>query len=210
MRHVREVDVHREHAGLVAAGRLQQAVELAQQRAGLGKHVIAGLRRAQAGQRDSSVDPQGTSMTSLAPVAVSMRRRLTGRMHTPWSAAICSATTRARGWAKRSARVVLPVGVGIYAAPPTTWSSTVAAEVWSARQSEHPGIDRLLPYIEFVQPGPEASKLAGVWRAEARARGRSLDIPDALIAASAYHLHAAVLTRNVRDFELTPVRIETY
>jgi predicted nucleic acid-binding protein len=85
-----------------------------------------------------------------------------------------------------------------------------AAEVWSGRLSEHPGIDRLLRYLEFVQPGPEASKLAGIWRAEARARGRSLDIPDALIAASAYHLHAAVLTRNVRDFELTPVRIETY
>ncbi len=85
-----------------------------------------------------------------------------------------------------------------------------AAEVWSGRQSEHPGIDRLLRYLEFVQPGPEASKLAGIWRAEARARGRSLDIPDALVAASAYHLGAAVLTRNVRDFTLTPVLIETY
>lgn len=85
-----------------------------------------------------------------------------------------------------------------------------AAEVWSGRQTEHPEIDRLLRYIEFVQPGPETSRLAGVWRAEARARGRTLDIPDALIAASAFHLHAAVLTRNVRDFELTPVRIETY
>jgi predicted nucleic acid-binding protein len=82
--------------------------------------------------------------------------------------------------------------------------------LWSGRQTDHPEIDRLLRYLEFVQPGPETSKLAGVWRAEARARGRSLDLPDALIAASAYHLDAAVLTRNVRDFELTPVRIETY
>lgn len=85
-----------------------------------------------------------------------------------------------------------------------------AAEVWSGRRSEHPEIERLLRYLEFVQPGPATSKLAGVWRADARAHGRNLDLPDALIAASAFHLDAAVLTRNVRDFELTPVRVETY
>lgn len=85
-----------------------------------------------------------------------------------------------------------------------------AAEVWSGRRSEHPEIERLLQYLEFVQPGPATSKLAGTWRADARARGRTLDIPDALIAASAFHLDAAVLTRNIRDYELTPVRIETY
>jgi predicted nucleic acid-binding protein len=85
-----------------------------------------------------------------------------------------------------------------------------AAEVWSGRQHDHPEIEALLHYLEFVQPGPATSKLAGIWRAEARARGRTLDIPDALIAASAHHLQAFVLTRNVRDFELTPVRVETY
>jgi predicted nucleic acid-binding protein len=85
-----------------------------------------------------------------------------------------------------------------------------AAEVWSGRRSEHPEIDRLLRFLEFVQPGPATSKLAGTWRAEARARGRTLNLPDALIAASAFHLDAAVLTRNVRDYELTPVRVETY
>jgi hypothetical protein len=31
-----------------------------------------------------------------------------------------------------------------------------------------------------------------------------------LVAAAAEALHAAVLTRNVRDFALTPVRVETY
>jgi predicted nucleic acid-binding protein len=85
-----------------------------------------------------------------------------------------------------------------------------AAEVWSGRRSEHPEVERLLRNLEFVQAGPATSELAGTWRADARARGRTLDIPDALIAASAFHLDAAVLTRNVRDFELTPARIETY
>ena len=64
--------------------------------------------------------------------------------------------------------------------------------------------------VEFVQPGPETALTAGRWRAEARAAGRVLSLPDALIAACAESLGATVLTRNVRDFALTPVRIETY
>jgi predicted nucleic acid-binding protein len=64
--------------------------------------------------------------------------------------------------------------------------------------------------IEFVHPGVEAALTAGRWRGEARARGRTLSLPDALIAATAASLGAVVLTRNVRDFALTPVRVETY
>lgn len=47
-------------------------------------------------------------------------------------------------------------------------------------------------------------------RAEVRESGQVLGLPDALIAAAAFHVGGAVLTRNVRDFELTPVRVETY
>jgi len=64
--------------------------------------------------------------------------------------------------------------------------------------------------LEFIQPGPETAVLAGTWRAEARERGATLSLPDALIAAAAHALGAAVLTRNLRDFALTPVRVETY
>jgi predicted nucleic acid-binding protein len=35
-------------------------------------------------------------------------------------------------------------------------------------------------------------------------------LADALIAAAAYVMNAAVLTRNQRDFALTPIRVETY
>jgi hypothetical protein len=86
-----------------------------------------------------------------------------------------------------------------------------AAELWSGRRrgTEYE-IDTFLRYIEYVHPGPVTARLAGTWRAEARESGRTLDLPDALIAATAFDLEAAVLTRNVRDFELTPVRIETY
>jgi len=64
--------------------------------------------------------------------------------------------------------------------------------------------------VEFVQPGAAVAMTAGRWRAEARASGRTLSLPDALIAAVADALGAAVVTRNVRDFALTPVRVERY
>lgn len=64
--------------------------------------------------------------------------------------------------------------------------------------------------LEFVQPGPEAAESAGRWRAAARARGRTLSLADALIAAAADSLGATVLTRNERDFALTPVKVATY
>lgn len=90
-------------------------------------------------------------------------------------------------------------------------TDVASAEAWSGwREADVAGIKAFLRYFEFVQPSPETSRLAGIWRAQARAAGSTLGTMDALIAASAFHLDAAVLTRNVRDFALTPVRIETY
>jgi len=70
--------------------------------------------------------------------------------------------------------------------------------------------DAFLGPVELVQPGPDAALMAGRWRSEARAAGRTLGLADALIAAAAYADNAAVLTRNTRDFALTPVRLVTY
>jgi predicted nucleic acid-binding protein len=64
--------------------------------------------------------------------------------------------------------------------------------------------------VEFIQPGSSTALLAGRWRAEARAAGRTLGLADALIAVAAFSDNAAVLTRNTRDFALTPVRLVTY
>ena len=71
-------------------------------------------------------------------------------------------------------------------------------------------LEAFLEPVGFVQPAPEAALLAGRWRAEARAAGRTLGLADALIAAAAFTHNAAVLTRNTRDFAVTPVRIVTY
>lgn len=90
-------------------------------------------------------------------------------------------------------------------------TSVVVAEAWTgSRDPADDGLDGYFRFVEYVHPGPETARLAGTWRASARRAGRTLGIGDALIAATAFELDAAVLTRNVRDFELTPVRIETY
>ena len=78
------------------------------------------------------------------------------------------------------------------------------------READERHLAAFLRPIEFVQPGPDAAMLAGRWRYAAHRSGRHLSLADGLIAAAADAMRAAVLTRNVRDFALTPVRVETY
>lgn len=80
----------------------------------------------------------------------------------------------------------------------------------ATRPQEAAALDAFVSGMEFVQPGPEVSRQAGAWRGAARARGETLSVPDALIAATADALGAVVLTRNMRDFALTPVAVEEY
>jgi len=94
---------------------------------------------------------------------------------------------------------------------PVYVTEIVVCEAWTGANSDD---DRwllgLLEPLEVVAPGPEQARIAGRWRVTARAGGRTLGLGDALIAATAHSLDAAVLTRNTRDFRLTPVRVETY
>ena len=90
-------------------------------------------------------------------------------------------------------------------------SEIVVCEVRTGlRPNEVVHLEAFLEAVEFVQPAAESAILAGEWRAAARARGRTLSLADALIAAAADATGAAVLTRNGRDFALTPVRVEAY
>jgi predicted nucleic acid-binding protein len=77
-----------------------------------------------------------------------------------------------------------------------------------SRDEEH--LRRLLGPVEYVHLGPPGAELAGRWRAEARARGSTISLGDAIIGVAAHDSGAVVLTRNVRDFSLMPVRVETY
>jgi predicted nucleic acid-binding protein len=78
------------------------------------------------------------------------------------------------------------------------------------RPPEEPAFAALVAAAEFVQAGPAAARDAGRWRKHARRRGETLSLADAMIAAEAVHDGAAVLTRNVRHFALTPVEVLTY
>lgn len=73
-----------------------------------------------------------------------------------------------------------------------------------------PSGEALLRPLEFIQPGPESALEAGRWRAEARRSGRTLSLSDALIGAAAQAVEATIITRNLRDFSLTPVPVEGY
>lgn len=73
-----------------------------------------------------------------------------------------------------------------------------------------PALAAMLEPTEFVQPGPDAAMQAGDWRVQARQRGYVLSLGDSLIGAAAEASDAVVLTRNVRDFALTPIRVESY
>jgi predicted nucleic acid-binding protein len=86
-----------------------------------------------------------------------------------------------------------------------------ACEAWTGAPSDDdPDLTALLQAVEFIQPAAESARRAGRWRDGARHSGQVLSLADALIAAAADSLGAAVLTRNVRDFSLTPVRVEGY
>jgi predicted nucleic acid-binding protein len=90
-------------------------------------------------------------------------------------------------------------------------TDVIVAESWAgAHSDDDPDLEALLRFIEFVQPGPLQAKRAGRFRAEARRRGWTLSTADALIAASAESLEAVILTRNLRDFALTPTPVEDY
>ncbi len=90
-------------------------------------------------------------------------------------------------------------------------TAVTTTEVWAGRKVEgDPAIEAFLRYFEYIHAGPSTARLAGEWRAKAREIGLTLKAPDAIIAATAFDLGATVLTRNVRDFELTPVRVEAY
>ena len=78
------------------------------------------------------------------------------------------------------------------------------------RDTQLPAFLGLLEPLEVVAADRQAALLAGLWRMHARAAGLHLGLSDALIAATAHIADAAVLTRNLKDFALTPVRIETY
>lgn len=90
-------------------------------------------------------------------------------------------------------------------------NDVVTAEAWAgAMTDDDPDLTSLLQFLEFIAAGPEHARVAGRWRARSREQGRDIGIADALIASCAADMGSTVITRNVQDFQRTPVEIETY
>jgi predicted nucleic acid-binding protein len=76
------------------------------------------------------------------------------------------------------------------------------------RPRERRRASELLDRLRFLVTGPDAARCAGRYQAEWSARGRTIEIADALIAGTARSYGAVVLTHNVADFPMTDVRVE--
>ena len=80
------------------------------------------------------------------------------------------------------------------------YSPVVAAEAWAgARPQEHPLVQSFFDSLTCLPADYEIGKLAGdLMRKYARSHG--LEIPDALIAATAIQYKAALWTRNRKHY----------
>lgn len=89
-------------------------------------------------------------------------------------------------------------------------SVVVLAEYYSGCDiGDWPDVDAMIDAMEPVPVTHEMAILAGRYRREATRRGRTLHLPDALIAATARLGGATLLTRNTRDFALTDATVVT-
>ena len=82
--------------------------------------------------------------------------------------------------------------------------AVVMTEVYSGlRPLDLPQGDELLLSMPFLTSTPQIGRQAGLWRYEFARRGVHLSAPDCLIAATAYHHRATLVTGNTRHFPMT-------
>jgi predicted nucleic acid-binding protein len=79
----------------------------------------------------------------------------------------------------------------------------VLAEVYSGlRPIDVQQADQLLRSMRFLTAAREIGHQAGSWRYEFARQGVQLSAPDCLIAATAYHHRATLVTGNTRHFPM--------
>jgi len=89
--------------------------------------------------------------------------------------------------------------------------SVSVAELYSGlAESDEANVERVLSAFEYWDISPEAAKRAGSYRYQFARRGIQLSTPDTLQAALAVDRDANFVTRNVRDFPMTDLKIVTY
>lgn len=75
-------------------------------------------------------------------------------------------------------------------------SVVTRAELFAGHEREEPAVEALLGRLAEIDVTPDIARRAGRLR-----RSTGLDIPDAIIAATALKLDMTVMTRNRRHFE---------
>ena len=82
------------------------------------------------------------------------------------------------------------------------------AEIWAgAREAEHRQIDALFLSLTTYAADGAVADLAGRFLREYRRRGRPLELPDALIAATAVVHDLTLVTYNLPHFPMPEVRL---
>lgn len=82
--------------------------------------------------------------------------------------------------------------------------AVVMCEVYAALKPFELGQgDDLLRPMRFLRSTPQIGRQAGLWRYEFARQGVQLSAPDCLIAATAYHHRATLITGNTRHFPMT-------
>jgi predicted nucleic acid-binding protein len=85
------------------------------------------------------------------------------------------------------------------------YSPVTAAELWAgARPNEHDRLTLLFDLLECAAIDAVAGRKAGEY-VRAFAKSHSVDVPDALIAASAWSHDAAVWTRNRKHYPMPDI-----
>ena len=82
--------------------------------------------------------------------------------------------------------------------------AVVMTEVYSGLRSfELQQGDELLLSLQFLNASPEIGRQAGVWRHEFARQGLQLSMADCLIAATACHHRATLVTGNTKHFPMS-------
>jgi predicted nucleic acid-binding protein len=89
-----------------------------------------------------------------------------------------------------------------------TTAINVEEVVRGLRPSEQAVADEFFAGLFTLSIGFTEGRLAGTWRREYAARGRTLWQADCLIAAAAVHADATLATGNPKDFPMRGVRVE--
>ena len=84
----------------------------------------------------------------------------------------------------------------------------VAELVRGLRPEERKAATFFLGRLRFLPTGREGATRAGNYIAEWSRRGRTIEIPDALVAGTAREHGAIIVTQNTKDFPMGDVRVE--